>query len=190
MSGGQLLVVCLAAVPLAAVVGVLLTWSVWTTGSAGSRFVAGLFALHAGAAVVGGTLATAAAIRSWQLVGEPDEHAADALVDVSRVDGDASMYALLVLLLAAATGLIGLLLATATRLAASSHPIDRAIACGILGLELGASGLGLAWVASGSRAPLALLGVAHLPVLMAAMVVCWPPLGGSRRAPARLGREG
>jgi hypothetical protein len=175
VSDGQWVVVGLAVLPLAVVVGVLLTWSVWTDRPRGSRVVAALLTVHTGAVVVGGTVATAAAIRSWQVVGEPEERAADVLVDVSRVDGDTSMYALVVLLLVATTGLLAVLLSVATRLAASTHPVDRAIACAVLGLELGVAGLGVAWVAGGSRAPLALLAVAHLPVLMAAMVACWPP---------------
>lgn len=181
MSSGQWLLVCLAALPMAGVVGVLLTWPVWTGGRAGPRLVPALLALHTGVVVVGGTIATAAAVRSWQVVGEPEERAAAALLDVSRIDGDTSMYALVVLLLVAATALLGLLLAVATRFAASQHTIDRTIASAVLGLELGVSGLGLAFVAGGSRSPVALLAVLHVPVLTAAMVACWPRHAGSRR---------
>jgi hypothetical protein len=181
VSNAQWLLVGLAGLPLAAVVGVLLTWPVWTGARSGARLVPALLTVHTGAVVVGGTIATAAAVRSWQVVGEPEERAADALLDVSRIDGDTSLFALVVLLLVAATGLLGLLLAIATRFAASDHTVDRTIACAVLGLELGVCGLGLAWVAGGSRSPLALLAVVHLPILTAAMVACWPPHVGSQR---------
>jgi hypothetical protein len=188
VSSGQWLLVCLAALPMAVVVGVLLTWPVWTEGRSGARLVPALLAVHTGVVVVGGTVATAAAVRSWQVVGEPEERAADPLLDVSRIDGDTSMYALVVLLLVAATALLGLLLAVATRFAASEHTVDRTIACAVLGLELGLSGLGLAFVAGGSRNPVALLAVLHVPVLTTAMVACWPPHAGSRRHPAGVAR--
>ena len=175
MTGTEWLVVALAFVPAAIVIGVLLTWSLWRDRRRGPWFVPALLTLHTGLVVLGGTLATAAAARSWQLVDDPPEQASAALLEVSRIDGDASLYALLVLVLVAATGLLGVLLATTARFAASSHPVDRAIACAVIGLELGVSGVGLVYLASGSRSPVALLAVAQLPVLMAAMVVCWPP---------------
>ncbi|HJR24656.1 MAG TPA: hypothetical protein VJ804_04235, partial [Acidimicrobiales bacterium] len=147
MSPGDWAVVVAATVLVSAPVGVLLTWPVWRRGS-GRRLVPALLALHTGVVVVVGTIGIAAAVRSWQLVERDDqEEAAAALLDVSRIDGDRALYALLVLLLVAVTGLLALLLAQATRFAAGDDPGGRTIACAVLGLEIGVSGLGLAQLA-------------------------------------------
>jgi hypothetical protein len=175
MTTGDWIAVVAAVVVASVPVGVLLTWSVWRRGS-GPRLVPALLTLHAGAVVVVGTIGAAAAARSWQLV-DPDrrEEAASALLDVSRIDGDQSLYALLVLLLVAVTGLLAVLLAQAARFAAGDDPGGRTIACAVLGLEIGVAGLGLAQVVTGETTALTWLGLGHLPVLIAAMVSCWPP---------------
>lgn len=174
MSNGEWLVVAGAAVPLAAALGTLLTWSLWREPPEGPRVVAALLGFHAGAALLAGIVATGAALRSWQLVDDGREQASGALLEVSHLDGDGSFYALVVLLLVPATALVVALLALTARFAASSHPIDRSIACAVIGVEIGAAGVGLAYVAGGSRSLLALVAVVHLPILMAAMVVTWP----------------
>ena len=197
MSTAQWLVVALAALPLAAALGVLLTFSLWRDRGRGPWFAPALLTVHAGLVALTGVIATAAAVRSWQLVDAgQDEAASSALVEVRRIDGDTSLYALVVLVLVAATALAVVLLGTAARFAASDHPVDRAIACAVIGLEVAVTGIGLAYVAGGSRSPLALASVAHLPVLLAAMVACWPAgdrpatdpgprSGGRRPAPGR-----
>ena len=169
--GAVVTAVVLASVP----VGALLTWPIWRRGT-GPRLVPALLALHTGAVVVVGTIGVAAAVRSWQLV-DPDrrKEAASALLDVSRIDGDQALYALLVLLLVAVTGLLALLLAQAARFAAGTDPGGRTIACAVLGLEIGVAGLGLAQLVTGDATALTWLGLGHLPVLVAAMVSCWPP---------------
>jgi hypothetical protein len=161
----------LAAIP----VGVLLTWPVWRHGS-GRRLVPALLALHTGAVVVVGTIGIAAAVRSWQLVDrDQTEQAASVLLDVSPVDGDQALYALLVLLLVAVTGLLTVLLSQAARFAAGDDPGDRTIACAVLGLEIGVAGLGIAQLVAGEASALTWLAIGHLPVLIGAMVACWPP---------------
>lgn len=175
MSLSSWTVVVVATVLAAAPFGVLLTWPVWRR-TRRWRPVPALLALHAGAVVVVGAIAVAAAGRSWQLVDrDPQEEAAAALLDVSRIDGDRALYALLVLLLVALTGLLTLLLAQAARFAAGEDPGGRTIACAVLGLEIGVAGLALAQLVSGDRSALTWLGVGHLPLLIAAMVACWPP---------------
>ncbi len=170
-----------ATVLASAVAGGLVTWSLWTDGTferggLRRRLVPGLLSLHAGAALVVGTVTAAAAVRSWQLVDrDPQQEAASALLDVSRVDGDRALYALLVLLLVATTGCLTLLLAQSARFAATDDGTQRSVACGVLGLEIGLCGLGLARLVIGGVSAPALLAVAHLPVLITAMVLCWPP---------------
>ena len=175
MTNGDWVAVIAATVLAAIPIGVLLTWPVWRRGS-GPRLVPALLTLHTGAVVVVGTIGIAAAVRSWQLVDEdPSEQAAGALLDVSRVDGDQALDALLVLLLVAVTGLLAVLLSQAARFAAGDDPGDRTIACAVLGLEIGVAGLGIAQLVTGQVTALTWLGVGHLPVLVAAMVACWPP---------------
>ena len=182
MSNADWVLVVLASLLAAVPVGVLLTWPVWRR-SGGRRLVPALLTLHVGVVMVVGTIGTAAAVRSWQLVErEPQQEAASALLDVSRVDGDRALYALLVLLLVAITGLLALLLSQAARFAAAADAVGRTIACAVLGLELGLAGLGLARLVTGDRSALTWVAVAHLPVLVAAMVVCWPPHPADARA--------
>ena len=175
MRNGDWVAVVAATVLAAIPIGVLLTWPVWRRGS-GPRLVPALLALHTGAVVVVGSIGIAAAVRSWQLVDKDQkEEAASALLDVSRVDGDQALYALLVLLLVAVTGLLAVLLSQAARFAAGTDPGDRTIACAVLGLEIGVAGLGIAQLVTGDATALTWLGIGHLPVLVAAMVACWPP---------------
>jgi hypothetical protein len=178
MSAAEWAAVVVATVLTAVPVGVLLTWSVWAGGASrpGRRFVPGLLTLHAGAAVILGVIGTGAAVRSWQLVDrDRREEAAGALLDVSRIDGDQALYALLVLFLVAVTGLLAVMLSQAARFAAGSDPGARSIACAVIGLEIGGAGVGLAQLATGDRSAWVLAAVGHLPVLIAAMVACWPP---------------
>ena len=59
-----------------------------------------------------------------------------ALLHVSRIDGDGSMYALLVLALAFGTLLAVVALALAARFAAGTDPLERLVASAVLGLEI------------------------------------------------------
>jgi len=175
MSTGDWVAVAVAASVLAVVVGVLFTLPVWTRRS-GPRLVPALLTLQAGGVLVLGTIATAAAVRSWQLVDQSaTAPVARTLITVSRIDGDGSMFALIVLALIAVAGLTAVLLLLAARFAATTDPTERAIACTVLGLEIGLCGYGLAACLGGSRSLPALAAVANLPLAMAAMVACWPP---------------
>lgn len=173
MSTGSWIAVLAAGAVAAAVLGGLFAFPL--RDRPGPRVVAVLLSLHAGVVVVVGTTTGAAAVRSWQLVDRPAQTAADpALLAVSRIDGDGSMFALLVLFLVAAAAVAIALLLVSSRLAASTDPGDRAVACAVLALEVALSGYGLAAAIGGSRSLPALLAVANLPIAMAAMVACWP----------------
>jgi hypothetical protein len=185
VSTTEWLAVGAAALPLAALIGVVLTWPLWRDRRGGPWFAPALLTLQTGIVVLGGVVATAAAGRTWQLLEEPDEQAAPALLEVSRMDGDSSLYAVVVLVLVAATALLGLLLSMTARFAASDHRVDRGIACVVIGLLIGVSGVGLAYLGGGSRSPVALLAAAQLPLLVAAMAACWPAAGGVPRREQR-----
>jgi hypothetical protein len=180
VSTGDWVAVTAAASVLAIVVGVLGTLPIWTRRE-GPRVVPALLTLQAGGVLVVGTIATTAAVRSWQLLDRPPgAHVARSLVTVSRIDGDGSLYALIVLTLVAVAVLSAALLLLAARFAATSDPTERTIACAVLGVEIGLCGYGLAACIGGSRSAPAFLSVANLPLAMAAMVVCWPPHGADR----------
>jgi hypothetical protein len=175
MSDGAVVAVVVAASVLAVVVGVLCTLPLGTRRN-GPRLVPALLTVQAGGVLVVATVATAAAVRSWQILDRPaDAHVAHTLLTVSRVDGDGSVFALIVLALVALGALSTALLLIAARYAATTDPTERAIACAVLGLEIGLSGYGLAACIGGSRSVPAVLAVVNLPLAMAAMVGCWPP---------------
>lgn len=174
MSTGSWIVVCAAVLVTGAVAGVLLTRPVWSSRPE-RRFVPAMLSLHAGLALTTGLVATAALSRSWQLFGKPATGTVP-LLDVSRIDGDKEMYALLVLAAAFTTLLAVLALALGARFAAGDDPTERIVACGVLGLEICLSGYAAAQVLGGSRSVAALVATAHLPLVMVAMVVCWPPV--------------
>lgn len=175
MTNGEWVAVGAAGVITGSVLGGLLTRSVWIA-SGRRRLVAGLLALHAGLVAVLGIVATAAAARSWQLIGRPATEHASALLQVSRIDGDGSMYALLVLALAFGTLLAVVALTLASRFAAGTDPTERMVACGVLGLEICVSGYAGAHLLTGSHSPVVLLVTLQLPLVMLAMVSCWPPV--------------
>jgi hypothetical protein len=174
VSSGEWTAVCAAVLLIGGAVGVLLTLPVWTTTGRGRR-VAALLTLHAGLVAVVGVVTTAAAVRSWQLVGRPPA-STTALLEVSRIDGNGSMYALLVLALAFGTLLAVVALSLAARFAAGTDPAERMVACAVLGLEICAGGYAAAHLVGGSRSPVVLLVTLQLPLVMVAMVSCWPPV--------------
>jgi hypothetical protein len=159
-----------------AVVGVILTRPAWNARHGAPRFVTALLGLHAGAVVVGGAVLAGAAVQSWQRHGDdPVEHAASsALIDVGSLDGDQRLYALLLLFVVAVIVTAAALLTVAARSSTLPDPGSRAIACGVLGLEVGLCGYALARVFAGSRGAIYIIGVAHLPLVIAAMVTAWP----------------
>lgn len=180
MDLGDWVVVSVAVVLTGTAVGVLLTLPVWS-GSGRPRLVPALLTIHAGVVAVIGVVTTAAAIRSWQVVGRPPADTAEGLLDVSRIDGDGSLFALLVLLLAFGTLLAVAALALAARFAAGHDPTERMLACGVLGLEICVGGYGAAQLLGGNHGIATLLVTAQLPLGILAMVVCWPPVDDEGR---------
>jgi hypothetical protein len=172
VTAGQWAVVAVAGALAAAVLGTLLTHTAWV-GRRVPRLVPALLGVHAGAVLVGGAVLIAGAVMSWADVNE-QVASSPTLIDLGHGDGDGDMYALLALFIGAGTLASAALLALAARCAASTDPGSRALACVVLGLEIGLCGFALSEVVSGSRAPVYLVGVVHLPVLMAAMVATWP----------------
>jgi hypothetical protein len=178
VSSGASIAVTVAATLLAITLGVHFTLSVWTQSPAARshRLVAALLTLQAGGALVLGTIATTAAARSWQLIDRPvDAPAGPNLFTVSRIDGNGSMFALIVLAVVAAAALSAVVLLLAARFVVGHDPAERWIACIVLGLEIGLCGYGLSAALGGSHSAPALLAVVNLPLAVAGMVVAWPP---------------
>jgi hypothetical protein len=175
VSTGDWVLVSAAVLLTGATAGVLLTLPLWTDGRP-RRLVPTLLSAHAGIVAVVGAVTAAAAVRSWQLVDRaPDRPVAATLLDVSRIDGDASMFALLVLGLVFGTVLAVVALALAARFASGDDPVERMVACGVLALEICIGGYGAARLLHGSHGAAVLLIAVHLPLAMLAMVRCWPP---------------
>jgi len=174
MTTPEWILVAVAGTLAAGVVGALLTLPVWTSGRR-LRPVTALLGLHAGVRSVGGGILAAAAVQGWRQVGDPPEQAASsALLEISHVDGDESLYALLLLFIVAAAAAGAALLTVAARCAAADDAGSRAVACAVLGVEVGLCGYALARVLGGSGSAAFVIGVAHLPVLIGAMVISWP----------------
>lgn len=158
----------------ALVVGVLLTLPALRERG-GARLAAAILSVQTGTVVVAGTVLTAVGVRSWQLMDRPlDAEPAAALVRLSRVDGDTAFLALMVIVTVATCGLVATITALAARFAAGTDVLERSVACTVLGVELAGSGYAIARLALGDRGwPYLGSGLAF-PVLVAALVSCWP----------------
>jgi hypothetical protein len=178
VSTGEWIAVAAAVLLVGATAGVLLTLPLWT-GPRQRTFAVAVLSAHAGVVGAVGLVGAAAAARSWQLLGDHDPGRVAGLLQVSRTDGDSSMYALLVLALVFGTALAVTVLALAARFAASADPAERIVACAALGLEICVAGLAAVRILAGSRSGTAIAVAAQLPLAMAAMVACWPPATSS-----------
>lgn len=166
--------VWLAGALAAAVVGVLLTLPAWRS-RVGARLSVTVLTIQTGAVLVTGVVLAAAALRSRQLLDQPiDAEPAVALLRLSRVDGDASFLALMVLIVTVLSALVATISAVAAQMAAGTDRIERSIASALLAIELGVAGFAVVLVVLGERGGLALAGAALFPVLAAATVTCWP----------------
>jgi hypothetical protein len=183
VSNGEWVAVAAAVLLIGGTAGVLMTLPLWS-GPRRRTFAVGLLGAHAGVVGVVGVVTAAAAARSWQLIGRHDARPVAGLLQVSRIDGDGSMYALLVLGLAFGTVLSVVALALAARFASSADPAERIVACAALALEICLAGFAAARLLGGSRSASALLVAAQLPLAMVAMVACWPPAEPAPEAPA------
>lgn len=172
---GTWVAVWLAAALATVVMGVLVTYPAWERRG-GARVAVTLLTLQAGAAVVGGSVLFGLAVRSWQLVDAPaDAPLAQSLVRISRIDGDADFFALIVLLVVALSGLVALVTSLAARMAASDDATERWAAAIVLGLEIGGAGAACGALLLGVDGGAALVIAAlHLPITAVAFATCLP----------------
>jgi hypothetical protein len=146
----------------------------WRPG--GSAFAAGLLGLQAGAVVVGGAVLVGAALRGADLVDRADgaEQAAS-LVQLSGLDGGDTGFFRLVAVLTVVLGvLLVAVLVLAARFAADVDPVERTLACCVLGVEGLISGLAVVLGLLGHRSLPFGLTAAALPAIVLAIVKCWP----------------
>ena len=175
MSAGDWVAVLAAILAASAVAGALFTLPAWRERG-GSRLVAGLLAVQGGGALVVGAVGASAAARSWQLVDRPaTQPVTHTLLTVSRIDGQGSMFALILVAVVAASVLSAIVLFLSARFARGAVPSERTIACVVLGLEIGLCGYGLAALLGGSHEPATVASVVNLPLAMAGLLACWPP---------------
>jgi hypothetical protein len=167
-------VVWAAGIAAALVLGVLLTLPAWRVRG-GARVAVTLLTIQSGAVVVSGMVLGAVAVRSWQLIEQPPEEPAAALVRLSRVDGDTAFFALVLLLVVVGAGLLATLTATAARFAASTDPVERWIASALLAVQLGAAAFALVRLVAGADGWPYVSGAAAFPVIAIALATCWRP---------------
>ena len=165
--------VWLAGALAALVAGVLLTLPAWRRRT-GARTAVVVLTAQTGVVAVAGAVLGAVAVRSWQLLDQPEGEQAAALVRISGIDGDTGFFALMVLVVAFGGALLATMSALATRFAATDDGWERLVACGLLALELGGAAYLAARFALGSRAWPFTAGAAATPVLVAALWSCWP----------------
>jgi hypothetical protein len=163
------LFVAIAVLGLAA--GLIITRHTLTGRPRGSRLVALLLGIDTGIVLVGGIALTAAAGRSWQLLGDPVSTTAHPLVDVSRLDGDGNLFALLVVIIGLITLLGATLLGTAARSVDGTQPGDAAVVAAVLWGQVAAAGYCLVRVLLGADGRPFLLLSLHLPLSVAALAL-------------------
>jgi hypothetical protein len=171
---GTWVVVGIAATAAAMVVAALVLIPAWRPG--GAAFAAGLLAAQAGAVLVGGAVLLGATVRSEQLITRPaDTEQAASLLRLTGLDGgDAGFFRVLAVLTVVLGGLLLVVLMLATRFAADGDHLERMLAAAVLGLEALGSGVAIVLVGLGHRSLPFAAGAASLPVLVVAMVTCWP----------------
>jgi hypothetical protein len=177
--------VTVAAVGAAVMLAALIVLPAMRPG--GSVLGSWVLALQAGGVAVTGAIVVGAAIRSEQLLHEPaDAEQAASLLRLSDLDGrDSGFFTLIVLVTLVVGGLLVAMLTMAARFAADTDPVERALASGLLALEVAAS-LGCAVVVGlGFRHLGFVLPAVGLPVLVIAAVGAWP----RSPAPEPVGRE-
>jgi hypothetical protein len=171
---GTWALVAVAASAAAIVLAALVVVPAWRPG--GSAFAAGLLGLQAGAAVVGGAVLVGAALRGGDLVDRADDaEQAASLVQLSGLDGGDTGFFRLVAVLTVVLGiLLVAVLVLAARFAADVDPVERTLACCVLGMEGLISGLAVVLGLLGHRSLPFALTAAALPAIVLAIVKCWP----------------
>lgn len=171
-----------AGVLAAAVGGVLLTLPAWRA-KRGARLATALFTAQSGGAALVGTVLGSVAIRTWQLLDRPADAAPAAdLLRLSRVDGDTRYYAVMLTAVAVLTVLVVTLTSAAARLAASDDPLERTVACALLAIQIGGSGVAIVSLALGAHGLPFLVPALAFPLLVASFITCWPRVPRRSRA--------
>jgi histidinol phosphatase-like enzyme (inositol monophosphatase family) len=159
----------IAVVVLGLTAGLIITRDSLVGRPAGSRLVALLLGVDTGIVLVGGIALAAAAGRSWQLLGDPANAGAHPVIDVSRLDGDGNLYALLVVGIGLLTLLGATLLGTAARCVQGDQAGDHAVVTTVLWAEVAAAGYCVVRLLLGADSRPFLLVAVHLPFSIAAL---------------------
>jgi hypothetical protein len=180
-STGTWAAVTFAAVGAVVVLAALIVLPAMRPG--GSVIGSWVLGLQAAGVAVASAIIVGAAIRNEQLLDEPpDAEQAASLLRLSGLDGrDSWFFTLIVLVTLVLGGLLVALLALAARFAADDDPVERALASGLLVLQVAAS-VGFAVVVGLGYRHLGFLApAACLPVLVIAAVAAWPRDPGPER---------
>jgi hypothetical protein len=171
---GTWALVAVAATLATLALAALVVLPAWRPG--GSAFAAGLFGLQAGAAIVGGAVLVGVALRGADLVDRADEaEQASSLLRLSGLDGgDTGFFRLVAVLTVVLGTLLVALLELSARFAADVDPVERTLACCVLGVEGLVSGLAVVLGLLGHHSLPFALTAAALPVIVLALVKCWP----------------
>ncbi len=171
---GTWVAVVVAGVLAVVVLAALLLAPGWRRG--GSVFAAGVLALQAAGAAVGGAILIGVAVRGEQLLGRPDDaEQAASLVRLTGLDGgDAGFFRLMVGVTVVLGALVIVVLALAARFAADVDPTERFLASALLALECAMSAVCGVLVLLGDGSRPVTIPAAALPVLVLALVTCWP----------------
>jgi hypothetical protein len=171
---GTWVAVGLAAGAATLVLAALIVLPAWHPG--GSGFAAGLLALQAAAAVVGGAVLVGAALRGATLAARTgDAEQAASLLRLTGLDGgDVGFFRIVAgLVVVLGTLLVAILVLTA-RFAAGVDPVERTLACCVLAVESLVSGTAVVLGLLGHRSLPFALTAAALPAIVLAIVKCWP----------------
>jgi hypothetical protein len=154
--------------------GALVSWPA-LRDRRGARFATGVLSVQAGLLLVLGAIGVGAVLRSEQLVRRPPEELPHvALLEISTI-GDDTFSGVLLIGLAIFVALPALLVGLAARLAASDGSLQRAMACGVLGLQVLAGVLLGGYLLTEDRlGTTAALVTANLVLASLAFVSCWP----------------
>jgi hypothetical protein len=165
--------VTVAAVGAGVVLAALIVLPVMQPG--GSVIGAWVLALQASGVAVAGAIIVGAAVRSEQLLDQPDTEQAASLLRLTALDGrDTGFFTLIVLVTLVIGGLIIAALVLAARFAADDDPLERSLAAGLLGIEVVWAVACWVLVALGFRHAGFVLPALSLPILVVAAWAAWP----------------
>ena len=173
-SAGTWAAVTVATVAIGVVLAALIVLPAMQPG--GSVLGSWVLALQAGGVAVASAIIVAAAVRSEQLLDRAaGAEQAASILRLTSLDGrDPGFFDLIVLMTVIVGGLLVALLVLAARFAGDSDPLERALATGVLALEVIGSLTCWVLLALGFRHIGFVLPALALPILGAATVAVWP----------------